>query len=556
MKEQQIRRDLVEALAASKPKTAAYDTEAKVIRIENGTAWVHIPGGVDETPVSMTINSREGDTVRVRVSGGKAWLVGNDTAPPTDDMTAIYATHVAEGAQKTADTAKEGAEAAWQYADIAKGAADAANTAAGQAREAADNALTNLSIVEDVAGTLNWIQEHGSYILTEDETVQPDTIYFQLINGDYVPIAQPDPEADPADEGWYVLDVSDSQADYIMAHLAVTSAGLWVLPTTRMAEVPVVDSDDDTIIDSDDDTIVVWAEDPQHASGYKVLLSGDGMTVYDGTGAAVAFYGDTMTIGKSTGNHIFIDSDSVDIHDGTRTRASYGQEMIFYSVDGDVMARFGYNSSGYPYFIFGHAAVTNMGMYSMSMGYNCAANGPYSFARGYECQSFGESAFASGYKTHATGMRSHAQNMETVADQNYQTAIGKYNTENNTNNLFAIGNGAADNARSDAFTVDTSGNVMCAGALTAGNIDAGLTSSTVDTAAGSYQDVAIVFNKTFASPPIVVVGFDTTGSQANFGLCCVAVKNGSITTAGFTARVFNADSTVRKPRVSWIAIGV
>ena len=556
MKEQQIRRDLVEALAASKPKTAAYDTEAKVIRIENGTAWVHIPGGVDETPVSMTINSREGDTVRVRVSGGKAWLVGNDTAPPTDDMTAIYATHVAEGAQKTADTAKEGAEAAWQYADIAKGAADAANTAAGQAREAADNALTNLSIVEDVAGTLNWIQEHGSYTLTEDETVQPDTIYFQLINGDYVPIAQPDPEADPSEEGWYVLDVSDSQADYIMAHLAVTSAGLWVLPTTRMAEVPVVDSDDNTLIDDESNTLVVWAEDPQHASGYKVLLSGDGMTVYDGTGAAVAFYGDTMTIGKESGNHVYIDSDSVDIKDGAVTRASYGAETLFYDPYGEPVLRIGY-VDGHPFFAFGNPnEMASAGRYSMAEGTGGTASGKYSHAEGYACEATGEGAHASGLFTEASGAYSNTQGRFTVADQDYQTAIGKFNTENNTNNLFAIGNGTAGNARSDAFTVDESGNVMCAGALTAGNIDAGLTSSTVDTAAGSYQDVAIVFNKTFASPPIVVVGFDTTGSQANFGLCCVAVKNGSITTAGFTARVFNADSTVRKPRVSWIAIGV
>lgn len=580
MKEQQIRRDLVEALAASKPKTSAYDTEAKVIRIENGTAWVHIPGGVDETPASMTINSREGDTVRVRVSGGKAWLVGNDTAPPTDDMTAIYATHVAEGAQKTADTAKEGAEAAWQYADIAKGAADAANTAAGQAREAADNALTNLSIVEDVAGTINWIQEHGSYTLTEDETVQRNTIYFQLINGDYVPIAQPDPDADPAEEGWYVLDVSDSQADYIMAHLAVTSAGLWVLPTTRMAEVPVADSDDDTIIDSDDDTIVVWAEDPQHADGYKVLLSSDGMTVYDGSGVAVAFYGDTMTIGKSSGNNVFIDSDSVDVRHGSTVMATFGTETVIYSADGTELAHFGYASgtsaSGTevaPYYSLGKRVFNEnvpVGNYSVAEGDRVTAAGYASHAEGTQTQATGGASHAEGVMSeasasgsHAEGLYTeasasgaHAQNFRTVADQVNQTAIGKYNTANNIGNLFAVGNGSGSFNRSDAFTVDENGNAVVAGALTAGNIDAGLTSATVDTAAGTYQDVSIAFHKTFASAPIVVVGFDTTGSQANFGLCCVAVKNGSITTTGFTARVFNADSAVRKPRVSWIAIGV
>lgn len=548
MRLKQIQKDLVEALGASKPKTSGYDTEATVIRTEGQTAWVHIPGGIDETPVAMTINSKRGDKVRVRVSGGTAWLIGNDSAPPTDDRKAIEAAAKADDAQKVADSAKEGAEAAWEYAGIAKTAATTAN-------EAANNALTQLSVVEDVAGTLAWIQEHGTYVPSTDTSVVPGTVYFILQNSEYVPIALPDPTANPAAAGWYVLDITDSQSQYIMAHLAVTSAGLWVLPTSQYAEVALTDENDDQLVNEDDDNISVWAIDPQNADGYKVLLSGAGMTVYNGEGAAVAVYSDTITIGEATKNHIYIDSNAVNIHDGTRTRASYGEEMLFYSVDGDVMARFGYYNS-YPYFIFGRAAVTNMGMYSMSMGYNSAANGGVAFARGYECQAFGDFSSADGYGVRASGSRSRAQNSHTVADQSDQTAIGKYNTENNTGNLFVVGNGTGTNARSDAFTVDTSGNAVVKGALTAGNIDAGLTSSTVDTAAGTYQDVNIAFHKTFASAPIVVVGFDTTGTQANFGMCCVAVVNGTITTTGFTARVFNADSLTRKPRVSWIAIGV
>lgn len=95
MQFKQIKNDLMEALAANKPKTAPYDTEAQVVRVEGSTAWVHIPGGVDETPVAMTINASAGDTVRVRVGNGTAWLVGNDTAPPTDDHTAIIASRQA-----------------------------------------------------------------------------------------------------------------------------------------------------------------------------------------------------------------------------------------------------------------------------------------------------------------------------------------------------------------------------------------------------------------------------------------------------------------------------
>ena len=66
-------------------KTSGYDTRATIRRIEDGVAWVHIPGGVDETPVTLTIGANVGDEVQVRVSGGRAFLVGNASAPPTDD---------------------------------------------------------------------------------------------------------------------------------------------------------------------------------------------------------------------------------------------------------------------------------------------------------------------------------------------------------------------------------------------------------------------------------------------------------------------------------------
>lgn len=69
-------------------KTKAYDTVAKVLRIDEKTAYVHIDGGADETPAQMAINCKTGDTVKIRVSGGKAWITGNITAPPTDDSVA------------------------------------------------------------------------------------------------------------------------------------------------------------------------------------------------------------------------------------------------------------------------------------------------------------------------------------------------------------------------------------------------------------------------------------------------------------------------------------
>ena len=99
MNQTQILRSLMESMqTASRPKTSAYDTTATVRRIEDGVAWVHIPGGVDETPVKLTVNAKEGDDVQVRVSGGTAFLVGNGSAPPTDDTRANAAKMIADGA--------------------------------------------------------------------------------------------------------------------------------------------------------------------------------------------------------------------------------------------------------------------------------------------------------------------------------------------------------------------------------------------------------------------------------------------------------------------------
>lgn len=92
-----ILRDLAKARKSS-PAPSSYDTPATVTRIEDGIAWVHIDGGVDETPVKLTVSAHEGDVVQVRVGGGTAWLTGNGSRPPTDDALACVAKELADGA--------------------------------------------------------------------------------------------------------------------------------------------------------------------------------------------------------------------------------------------------------------------------------------------------------------------------------------------------------------------------------------------------------------------------------------------------------------------------
>lgn len=98
------------ASAMKESKTKAYDTVAKVLRVDEKTAYVHIDGGADETPAQMAINCKTGDSVKIRVSGGKAWLTGNLTSPPTDDTAANEASKTATKVKKSYENFKYATE--------------------------------------------------------------------------------------------------------------------------------------------------------------------------------------------------------------------------------------------------------------------------------------------------------------------------------------------------------------------------------------------------------------------------------------------------------------
>lgn len=135
--------DLLQILQeAGKNKTAPLDAQAEVRRVEGNTAWVHIAGGVDETPVRLTINARVGDKVQVRLSGGRAWITGNTSAPPTDDHLANTANTTAKTANVTANQALQGANTAQNTADKAQSSADKAQNTATEAAKTADNYIS------------------------------------------------------------------------------------------------------------------------------------------------------------------------------------------------------------------------------------------------------------------------------------------------------------------------------------------------------------------------------------------------------------------------------
>lgn len=96
-------------------------SEATVTRIDDeGTVWVHFPGGVDETPVHTCLASvSPGDTVPVEIAQGRAAIPGNKSDVPAASSTVRKVAKVADHADEIAGQAVKDAANAQAVADEA-----------------------------------------------------------------------------------------------------------------------------------------------------------------------------------------------------------------------------------------------------------------------------------------------------------------------------------------------------------------------------------------------------------------------------------------------------
>ncbi len=238
----------------------------------------------------------------------------------------------ASEAQSQAETAAVAAQNAETQAGVAAGAARQAESEAAeakaqatQANKYATSALDQLGIVQDVVGVLNWASEHGSFIKTTDTEIQSGKVYFTYdsVTGDYTPVVVPDAAQLT---NYYELTVDEAMQSFIMAHLAVTSRGLWVLPS-GINTGSVTPESGETIDDAR----------ARLGANYKVLLSNTGMLVYDGSGTVVATYGESIRFDSSRPQYIggedayiiFYDSDN----DGTPDSIQIGGSNIILGSD-------------------------------------------------------------------------------------------------------------------------------------------------------------------------------------------------------------------------------
>ena len=111
-------------------------------------------------------------------------------------------------------------------------------------------------------------------------------------------------------------------------------------------------------------------------------------------------------------------------------------------------------------------ATTAIGRYSHAEGKETKAEGYQSHSEGFKTTAKGDHSHAEGSLTSATKTGAHAEGIHTLASSSYQHVQGKYNIEDTTDAYaHIVGNGTNDNSRSNAHTLDWSGNAWYAGTV-------------------------------------------------------------------------------------------
>lgn len=108
------------------------------------------------------------------------------------------------------------------------------------------------------------------------------------------------------------------------------------------------------------------------------------------------------------------------------------------------------------------------GQTSHAEGNETEASSPNSHAEGNNTTASGNSSHAEGYSTTASGEYSHAEGRTTIAQGNNQHVQGKYNIADTTS-AHIMGNGSGSSNRSNAHTLDWSGNAWFAGDVYTGS---------------------------------------------------------------------------------------
>lgn len=397
--------------------------------------------------------------------------------------------------------------------------------------------------MEKVVGTVNWIAEHGEYALTSDTAVDDSKVYYTRSGSGtqadpyvYTRVANP---VDSAISTYYELvDVDESIQNFINTHVWVEQDGLYV-GTQGTDYKARIDADSLDILDDTGAVVATFGEVAQIGKSGEshVELDFRSMSLVDKGGdsyfevkdlrdasgyaeVSESFVGEGMTW-MNFALTLPIDSPS-----GYQPTVTVDGSAVTYEIDEDantillpqltpsgskIVVTYKTRSSLAKAATFGRRATgSDTGAMSTALGDRVEASGLYSYAEGSQTKATGRYSHAEGRMTEAFAMShaegvgtkainsaTHAQNDHTIAASDSQTALGRYNVED-ANGTYAVivGNGTSDSARSDALTVDWSGNVECGtvNGVDVASIGAEATpvSTTTSVTSGSNVDVASI----------------------------------------------------------------
>lgn len=368
-------------------KTSGFDTQAVVTRIDGDTAWVRFPGGEDDTPVSRTTNAGIGDEVRVRVSGGRAWLLGNVTNPPTDDTQANVAKKVANKADTKATDALDaidGLDVRVASADKRLVLVEGNIMALGSRVESAETSLT--TVEEGITGLNTRVEDAETALSSAEEKIdaiesdvgkanallddmqeaaeQADTTLTQIFQDakDAKDLAD---DADKSAKSAFssasnaldqlsvvenvvgVLDLISTHGTYtqITDTEAVAESGKWYFELVDGAYKTVyVDEGDSVtgyyILTDIDEAVTNYVSShlaltddglslQQDDSDYRLLISTGGVSIIGADGGTVASYGTETVIGDKKGFHVQIDATELGFYQGKQRVAYINNNQLY-----------------------------------------------------------------------------------------------------------------------------------------------------------------------------------------------------------------------------------
>ena len=493
-KRDRVFKELSKALRQADSKgTSGYDTTAEVVRVEGDTVWVHIPGGVDETPVKKTIDAVKGDTVQLRVSGGTAWIVGNETKPPTDDRVANVAKKTAKNADLKAilakKTANEASKVATNYIDFTE-------------EEGLTVGHKNLESKVNISGG-------GIKLYDEEGNVGTEIKSGQIMIGNpldsRVLIKQKGFEMLDADNTAFVRFQDErvfSTVDYYFyIYRASGETNEMEFPYTILEVNEVLINDVPTSGYSFEGDSVYLDETPDQGDKIEIYavifapvatLERTGFRNYTNPDRSIAF----ITPSACNLNYeVYLNGVLTEPTQRYKTQAIFEPPL---SDDDEVRIVYQSIASDLKHYTIG-SRQGETGQQSYVLGNDCIASGKNSFAIGYNTKAIGSCSFSANASTEAQTDYSSAFGRDTIAKGLYQTVVGTFNYPTGEEHIashetpvFIVGNGAVE--RSNAFAVNYGGDIHIKGDAYVGcNADSTggrkLVSASVNTGNGTKSNV-------------------------------------------------------------------